>query len=184
MWLNTRNVDREKHYLKHHTERILPNSFGLSNAVEGESGYCRDHLETREKDAGVLTEDRGRVGGNSRTCSLVFGPEHPSTWMRSSPPISATARHHQELEDTISANITFGFTTGNRRHLTLRYKNPHSAASSEETPSRHSYNTSRPAPTGFIQHWKAVKKPLLLCILLQKVCNSLHLSPHKMILSR
>lgn len=55
--------ERAKHYLKHqYIERILPNSFGLSNTVEGESGYCRDHLETREKDAGVLTEDRGRFG--------------------------------------------------------------------------------------------------------------------------
>lgn len=63
--------------LNHHIERILPNSFGLSNTVEGEPGYCRDHLEMREKDAGVLTEDTGRFGGSPRTPSLVPGAESP-----------------------------------------------------------------------------------------------------------
>lgn len=63
--------------LKHHIEGILPNSFGLSNTVEGEPGYCRDHLEMREKEAAVLTEDTGRFGGNPRTPSLVLGPEPP-----------------------------------------------------------------------------------------------------------
>jgi len=87
--------ERETHYVKHHIERILPNSFGLSNTVEGESGYCRDHLETREKDAGALTKDRGRFGGNSRTHSLIFGPENPVKWMCSSPPISIPVCHHQ-----------------------------------------------------------------------------------------
>lgn len=63
------------YFIKHHIERILPNSFGLSNTVEGEPGYCRDHLEMREKDAGVFTEDTGRFGGSPRTLSLVLGAE-------------------------------------------------------------------------------------------------------------
>lgn len=144
--------EREQRYLKHHIERILPNSFGLSNTVEGESGYCRDHLEMREKDGGVLTEDRGRFGGNSRTHSPVFAPEHPLKWVCSCPPISATVRHHQGSEDTLSANTAFGFTTEHKRHFTLSYKDIHSTASSMETPTHHPYNMSRPAPIGFLQH--------------------------------
>lgn len=151
--------EREKHYSKHHIERLLPNSFGLSNTVEGESGYCGDHLEMREKDAGVLTEDKGRFGGNSRTHSPVFGPEHPPKWMRSSPPISVTVRHHQGLEDNIGANTASGFTTEHKRHLTLSYRDIRSTASSEETPSCPAYNTSRPAPIGFVQHSEPLKEP-------------------------
>lgn len=146
--------------------------------MEGESGYCRDHLEMREKDAGVLTEDRGRFGGNSRTPSQEFGPEHPLKRTCSCPPISATVRHHRGSEDTINANAAFGFTTAHKRRLTLSYKGTHLTAPSEETPTRRSRTNVQTCSDRFYATLRTTeKKTLLLCILLQKVYNSFRLPP-------
>lgn len=88
--------------------------------MEGEPGYCRDHLEMREKDAGVLTEDTGRFGGSPRMPSPVLGAEPP---LECAPvPPSVSQCHHQGWQDTANANPALGATPEHKRHQALSYK--------------------------------------------------------------
>lgn len=104
--------------LEHRIERVLPNSFGLSDTVEGEPGYCRDHLEMREKDAAVLTEDTGRFGGSPGTPSLALGAEPPLEWMCSSPPLSVTV----SPSGLGGQNLLQVAPLSKKKHLTLSCK--------------------------------------------------------------